>query len=123
MRVTIHFKQMAVSDATRLFAEQKSRDRLEHYFQGRTNLGWDFFAERGFCIARCRLTGQRLDHAAEGRAPDMRAAIELALDKLDRQLVRLKEIVTDHHRGEDPEKSPEMTERVIIGERAVRGAG
>ena len=117
MKVTVHFKQMAVSDATRAFAEEKSRHRLAHYFQGRTHVGWDFFVERGRCIAHCHLTGQRIDCSAEGRAPDMRAAIELALVKLDRQLGRLKEIVTDHHRGEDPEKSPETIERTIIGER------
>jgi putative sigma-54 modulation protein len=37
---------------------------------------------------------------AESVAEDMYAAIDLLADKLDRQVVKHKEKVTDHHRGD-----------------------
>lgn len=59
------------------------------------------------------LTVEKLDHKAEatiqaaGRklfadahAEDMYAAIDLLVDKLDRQVVKHKEKLTDHHRGD-----------------------
>ena len=37
---------------------------------------------------------------ADATAPDMYAAIDLLADKLDRLVVKLKEKMKDHHRGE-----------------------
>ena len=64
------------------------------------------------------LSVDKLDHKAEatvhatGRtlhadsvAESMYAAIDLLADKLDRQVIKHKEKLTDHHRGEAPSRS------------------
>jgi putative sigma-54 modulation protein len=42
---------------------------------------------------------------AEATAEDMYAAIDLLADKLDRQVLKHKEKVTDHHRGDSAARS------------------
>ena len=50
-----------------------------------------------------RFSGRTLHADASGR--DMYAAIDLLADKLDRLLVKHKEKMVDHHRGESPARS------------------
>ena len=63
--------------------------------------------------ARCILEVEKLRHKAEGTlfvsggtifaeavAEDMYAAIDALADKLDRQIIKHKEKLTDHHRAE-----------------------
>ena len=42
---------------------------------------------------------------ADSVSENMYAAIDLLADKLDRQVLRFKEKLTDHHRGESPVRS------------------
>jgi putative sigma-54 modulation protein len=48
--------------------------------------------------ATMNLSGRSLH--AESAAEDMYAAIDLLTDKLDRQVLKHKEKITDHHRGD-----------------------
>ena len=43
---------------------------------------------------------------ADASAADMYAAIDALGDKLDRLVLKHKEKITDHHRGESPLRSP-----------------
>ena len=53
--------------------------------------------------ANVTLAGRKLHADATGQ--DMYAAIDLLVDKLDRQLLKHKEKQVDHHRGESLAKS------------------
>lgn len=48
--------------------------------------------------ATLNLTGRSLH--ANSVSEDMYAAIDLLIDKIDRQVLKVKEKLTDHHRGE-----------------------
>ncbi|MDX1625932.1 MAG: ribosome-associated translation inhibitor RaiA [Wenzhouxiangellaceae bacterium] len=60
-------------------------ENVQHYAEGTVAVG-----------------GRTNDIHAEADAEDMYAAIDLLVDKLDRQVRRHKEKVTDHHRNAGP---------------------
>jgi putative sigma-54 modulation protein len=76
--------------------------KLERHFDNMTDI-------------HCVLTVEKLEHKAEATIhlsggtihadaiePDMYAAIDILVDKLDRQVVKHKEKLTDHHAWEVP---------------------
>lgn len=99
MEITVHFKQMSVSEAVRTFAEEKSQ-RLARYFHGNTAISWDFRTEHGTHHAHLHLVGVNMDYSSVGESADMRGAVDEALSRMETQLRKFKEIVTDHHRAD-----------------------
>ncbi|GAB2670622.1 ribosome hibernation-promoting factor, HPF/YfiA family [Arenimonas aestuarii] len=104
MRIDISGHQMDVTPALRDYVNDKF---------ARVNRHYDHHAE-----ARVILSVDKLDQRAEATvgtagktvhadavAPDMYAAIDLLADKLDRLLLKQKEKMTDHHRGESAARS------------------
>ena len=100
MQIETHGQQMDVTPALRDYVETRMT-RLSRHFEHP-------------CEIRVQLGLDKPEHRAEatitvqGRAPlhaiangvDMYAAIDLLTDKLDRLLMKHKERMTDHHRGE-----------------------
>lgn len=104
MRIDISGHQIDVTQALRDYVNDKFARVARHY---------DHHAE-----ARVILSVDKLDQKAEATiatagktvhadaiAPDMYAAIDLLADKLDRLLIKQKEKMTDHHRGESAARS------------------
>jgi putative sigma-54 modulation protein len=104
MRIDISGHQMEVTPALRDYVNDKFARVARHY---------DHHAE-----ARVILSVDKLEQKAEATiatagktvhadaiAPDMYAAIDLLADKLDRLLIKQKEKMTDHHRGESAARS------------------
>lgn len=100
MRIETHGHQIEVTPALREYVETKF-----------TRLGRHF--EHPMDVVRTQLSISKPDHCAEatvhvsGRTlhanaagQDMYAAIDLLADKLDRLLLKQKEKMVDHHRGE-----------------------
>ena len=100
MRIETHGHQIEVTPALRESVETKF-----------TRLGRHF--EHPMDVVRTQLSISKPDHCAEatvhvsGRTlhanaagQDMYAAIDLLADKLDRLLLKHKEKMVDHHRGE-----------------------
>jgi putative sigma-54 modulation protein len=104
MKLDINGHQVEVTPALREYAQEKI-GRLSKHFDHHLD-------------ARMILSVVKLDHKAEATlhttgktlfadavAPDMYAAIDLLADKLDRIVLKQKEKMTDHHRGDSPARA------------------
>ena len=104
MRIDISGHQMEVTPALREYAQERLGRLAKHFDQ--------------HLDTRMILSVDKLEHKAEATihtpgktlfadalAPDMYAAIDLLADKLDRLVIKQKEKIKDHHRGESAARS------------------
>jgi len=101
MRIETHGQQLAVTPALREYVETRLARLGRHFdqpFDVRTQLRLDKPDHRA--EATVNVSGRTLH--ADASAADMYAAIDLLADKLDRLLLKHKEKLVDHHRGERP---------------------
>src|SRR5690348_5459679 len=99
MNLHIAFKQMDPSDALKQFIEEKCQT-LDKYFNGRISVTWHIYTNKLNRVAHCHLLGNNMDFFGEGVSDDFKAAIDMAFDKIEKQLRKHKEIVKDHlHRN------------------------
>jgi putative sigma-54 modulation protein len=99
MRIETHGQQIEVTNALREYVESKLARLKRHFDQPldvRTQLSLDKPDHKA--EATVTISGKVLH--ADAAAIDMYAAIDLLADKLDRLLMKHKEKVVDHHRGE-----------------------
>ena len=99
MRIETHGQQIEVTPALRDYVEAKFARLGRHFDQPidvRTTLSLDKPDHRA--EATVTIAGRTLH--ADANAIDMYSAIDLLADKLDRLLVKHKEKIVDHHRGE-----------------------
>lgn len=85
-------------------------EKLERHFDHVTNVHVILSVEklRQKAEATLHITGNNLFADAEDE--DMYAAIDALIDKLDRQIKKHKEKVTDHHRGNSAVKNQSFSE-------------
>lgn len=99
MRIETHGQQIEVTGALREYVESKLSRLKRHFDQPldvRTQLSLDKPDHKA--EATVTISGRVLH--ANAAAIDMYAAIDLLADKLDRLLLKHKEKIVDHHRGE-----------------------
>ena len=99
MQIETHGHQIEVTPALRDYVETKLarlKRHFEHPCQIRVQLSLDKPHHKA--EATVTLSGRSLHADATGQ--DMYAAIDLLADKLDRLLMKQKERMVDHHRGE-----------------------
>ena len=99
MQIETHGQQIEVTPALSDYVETRFARlarHFEHPCQIRVQLGLDKPDHRA--EATVTLPGRTLH--ADASAVDMYAAIDLLSDKLDRLLLKHKERMVDHHRGE-----------------------
>ena len=99
MQIETHGQQIEVTPALRDYVETRLARlarHFEHPCQIRVQLGLDKPEHKA--VATVNLSGRTLHTDASGQ--DMYAAIDLLADKLDRLLIKHKEKLVDHHRGE-----------------------
>lgn len=95
MELHISFKNMDTSKALQVYTEEKS-EKLKKYFNGRISVTWNFSVDALDKVAHCRLTGNNMDYFGEAKADDIHVSVDQALDKIEKQLRKHKEIVKDH---------------------------
>jgi putative sigma-54 modulation protein len=95
MIVDFHFKHMDSSDTLRNHATEKS-ERLKKYFEGKVHVTWNLSKEHGEFISHCHVVGSHIDLFGEGQADEAYAAVDMAVTRIEKQLKKHKEIVTDH---------------------------
>jgi putative sigma-54 modulation protein len=99
MRIEISGHQIDVTPALRDYVQSKL-ERLERHsdqlLDGHVILSVEKLQQKA--EATINLSGRSLH--AESIAEDMYASIDLLADKLDRQVLKHKEKLTDHHRGD-----------------------
>lgn len=95
MIISISFKHMDTSEALKAYTEEKS-ERLKKYFDGKIHLTWNFSVENMEKIAHCHLVGNHMDYFGEAGTEDFHASVDQAIDRIEKQIRRHKEIVKDH---------------------------
>ena len=107
MRIETYGQQIEVTPALRDYVETKLARLARHFEQPidvRTQLSLDKPEHRA--EATLSVSGRTLH--ADASAIDMYAAIDLLVDKLDRLLVKHKEKLVDHHRGQGAARNGEF---------------
>lgn len=95
MFVDIKFKQMDPSEAIKAYAREKTA-RLEKYFRGRISVTWHLSVESQNHVAHCHVVGNNMDFVGRAATTSLYASIDEAIDKIERQIRKRKEIVKDH---------------------------
>ena len=99
MQIQVSGQQIDVTPALREYVNDKF-DRIARHFDQTFDVHVVLAVEKLKHVAEATLNvSQRTIHA-QADAPDMYAAIDVLSDKLDVQLRKHKEKITDHHRAE-----------------------
>lgn len=107
MQITISGHHVEITDALRGYVTSKL-EKLERHFDQVSNIDVILSVEKLVQKAEATVpvNGQNLFANAEDQ--DMYAAIDALVDKLDRQIIKRKEKVTNHHRGDGTNKRAEI---------------
>ncbi|HEB59122.1 MAG TPA: ribosome-associated translation inhibitor RaiA [Gammaproteobacteria bacterium] len=99
MQLSVTGHHVEITDSLRDYVQEKI-ERIQRHFDQVTNVHVVLSVEkvRHKAEATLHLTGGNL--FADAESDDMYAAIDALSDKLDRQVRKHKEKLTDHHRGE-----------------------
>jgi putative sigma-54 modulation protein len=95
MNLNITFRHVDSSDSLKHFIREKS-ETLKKYFKGRISVTWVITSEKLNRVAHCRITGNNMHYFGEGSTEDFKASIDVALERIEKQLRKHKEIVTNH---------------------------
>ncbi len=106
MRINLTGHHMDITASLRNFVESKF-ERLERHFDNMTNIHVILAVEKDRQKAEATIKVNRGRLFAEAKHEDMYAAIDDLVDKLDRQVKKHKEKLTDHHRSEGSIKNRE----------------
>lgn len=105
MQINLTGHHIAITASLKDHVETRLR-RLERHFENITNIHVILTVEKERHKAEATLHVNRGNLFADAERQDMYAAIDGMIDKLDRQLKKHKEKLTDHHRGEGGLKEP-----------------
>lgn len=99
MNVSLTGQHIELTEPLRNYVHEKV-NKLERHFDNVIDIHVILNVEklRQQAEAIIDLTGTRIH--AEAEAPDMYAAIDALVSKLDRQVLKHKEKLKDHHRGQ-----------------------
>jgi putative sigma-54 modulation protein len=117
VKVVLNDRTGGLKPELKAYAERKLA-RLERHFGKVADADVDFSEERkrfGLGTVVCRInvhiSGRRTPVlSAHERGVDAQSALDLALDKIDRQVVKLKEIRTHRHLEVSPLRVPDQEE-------------
>ncbi|SIP91970.1 ribosome hibernation-promoting factor, HPF/YfiA family [Solilutibacter tolerans] len=101
MQIDVHGQHIEITDALRTYSQDKMT-RLERHFEHPLELRMQLSIDKPNHRAEGHLKVAGREYHADASAETMYAAIDLLTDKLDRVLVKHKEKMVDHHRGENP---------------------
>ena len=99
MQINVTGHHLAITASLKDYVEGKFQ-RLERHFEHITQIHVILTVEKERHKAEATLHVNRGNLFADAERQDMYAAIDGLIDKLDRQLKKHKEKLTDHHRGE-----------------------
>ena len=98
MQIAISGHQMDITPPLKKYVTEKM-GRIERHFDNLTNSTVVLHVEKTRHLAEATINTKGATLHANAEAEDMYAAIDALTDKLDRQVRRHKEKLTDHHRG------------------------
>ena len=109
MQINLTGHNMDITPSLRNYVVSKF-ERLERHFENMTNSHVILTVEKDRQKAEATINVNRGRLFAEAEHEDMYAAIDSLTDKLDRQVKKHKEKLTDHHRNEGSIKNRETVE-------------
>ena len=117
MKVVLNDRTDGLKPELKAYAERKLA-RLERHFDRVADAEVDFSVERKrfgvetiVCRINVHVSGRRTPVlSAHERGPDAQSALDLALDKIDRQVMKLKEKRTHRHLEVSPLRMPDEEE-------------
>lgn len=95
MQINVSGHHIEVTDSLRQYVETKL-ERLERHYDQITNVHVILRVEKKGQKAEATIRIQGGDIFAEAESDDLYAAIDMLVDKLDRQLIKQKEKMKDH---------------------------
>lgn len=95
MQINFTGHRMEVTPALRAFTQEKF-DKLERHFDKITAINVVFDVEKLRQIAEATILVNKGELHASSESDDMYSAIDLLIDKLDKQLIKHKEKMKDH---------------------------
>ncbi|MEJ2360934.1 MAG: ribosome-associated translation inhibitor RaiA [Gammaproteobacteria bacterium] len=99
MQLNVTGHHIDMTDSLQKYVEDKM-ERLERHFDNVTNVHVILSVEKLRHKAEATIHISGADVYADSEEEDMYAAIDCLVDKLDRQIKKHKEKLTDHHRSE-----------------------
>lgn len=99
MQINLTGQNIEVTPALRSYVHSKF-ERVERHFDHVTGIHVVLGVEKQRQKAEATLHVAGGNLFADAEHEDMYAAIDLLIDKLDRQLIKHKDKLTDHHRGD-----------------------
>lgn len=109
MKLNLTGHHMDITPSLRNYVESKF-ERLERHFDNMSNTHVILTVEKDRQKAEATINVNRGRLFAESEHEDMYAAIDSLVDKLDRQVKKHKEKLTNHHRNEGSIKNRETAE-------------
>jgi len=106
MQLNLTGHHVDITPALRDYVRAKL-DKLERHFDHVTNVNVVLTVEKQIQRAEASVNVSKGQLFADAASGDMYAAIDALIDKLDRQIVKHKEKLTDHHRAGGGIKSQE----------------
>lgn len=95
MQINITGHRLEVTPSIRNFTEEKF-NKLERHFDQITSINVVFDVEKLRQIAEATVFVSKGELHASSEADDLYAAIDILIDKLDRQLIKHKEKIRNH---------------------------
>lgn len=109
MQLNLTGHHIELTDSLRSYVDSKF-ERIERHFDNVTGTHVILTVEKDRQKAEATINVNRGRIFAEASHEDMYAAIDSLIDKLDRQVKKHKEKLTDHHRSEGGIKTRELAE-------------
>jgi putative sigma-54 modulation protein len=108
MQINVTGHHVEITDALRDYVREKF-DRLERHFDQVIDIHVVLTVEKNYNKAEANLQVSGNHIYADATHEDMYAAIDALIDKTDRQLLKHKEKMKDHHRAEGALRSRQQT--------------
>lgn len=100
MQISISGQQMEITQALHDHVAEKV-EKIARHFDYVTNTNVVLHVEKTRHMAEATINAKGATIHASGTADDMYAAIDTMAGKLDRQVIKHKEKLTDHHRSDE----------------------
>lgn len=104
MEITVTGHHLNVTDSIRDYVIKRLR-KVENHFRQPTKVEVILQKEKSTYQSEATIHGRRVSIHAKSEAPDMFSAIDAMSTKLDRQVVKHKEMRTDHGRHSDRQRT------------------
>ena len=99
MQLNLTGHHVDITDSLRDYVNEKLA-KLERHFENMTQVNVVLTVEKQQQRAEASVSVAKGHLFADATTENMYAAIDALIDKLDRQLIKHKEKITDHHRSE-----------------------